>query len=783
MYEKVPNELKQIPQWVNFMFVPNDAKGKFDKVPINPQTMHGASSINQKSWASFEVAVQSLGKTAKCYITRNKLKTEYSGMADGIGIMFGNNVFGIDIDHCFIDGVMTDDANDIIVTMDSYTELSPSGTGVHILAFGSKPDGKCKNDEKGIEMYDTGRFFTVTGNAIIENPPRECTDEARKIYDKYLVKPKPEPKSKVKSSQKPVILSQNEILDAMFRSKAGQKIRSLFDGDWGDYQSQSQADQALANYLAFFTGKDPIIMDSLFRQSRLMRDKWDEMRGELTYGKITIQEALNGCNDIYKPQNLASRERQEAAIRTATALPVTYKPDGSKEYSTDDTGNAQRLKDMYGNLYRYSFREKMVRIWTGKRWREDDYGEIKRFADDVIDKMTSEPMPEGTDFWGAMDYAKHIKRTKSSAGKEAMIKESLHLNGIAIVPDDLDRDPLLLNVLNGTLNLTTELLQPHRQSDMITKIASVLYDPKAQCPTWQRFLGTIFDHDQELISFVQCAVGYSLTGVTREQCFFILYGNGQNGKSTFIETITSMMGNYSLSASPDTFMTKDHTGGANPEVVRLKGARFISTVEPQDGAKFNESLIKQMTGNDTITARPLYAKEIQFRPVFKLWMATNHKPIIRGTDDGIWRRIKLIPFAVRIPDDKKDPDLGDKLIQESSGILNWAIKGYFDYVKFGLVTPQAVLEATLEYRSEMDIIAAFVEDCIQQSSDGAIRSDAMYRCFRGWSSENGFKGIMNQIKFGRELNKRIQSDRSRTGKVYHGYEFTEAGHELIIHSG
>ena len=611
---------------------------------------------------------------------------------------------------------------------------------------------------------------------------RDCTEAAKIVYEKYLADEKPELKAKTKHSQKPVILSQNEILDAMFRSRTGQKIRSLFDGDWSGYQSQSQADQALANYLAFFTGKDPVMMDSLFRQSRLIRDKWDEMRGESTYGQMTIQEALNGCNDVYKPQSLASRERQEAVIKAATALPVAYKPDGTKEYSTDDTGNAQRLKDMYGDMYRFSFREKIVRTWTGKRWREDDYGEIKRFADDVIDKMAREPMPEGTDFWGAMDYAKHIKRTKSSAGKEAMIKESLHLVGIAIAPDDLDRDPLQLNVLNGTFNLTTGILQPHKQADMITKICSVIYDPDAQCPIWMQFLDTIFNHDQELIQFVQCAVGYSLTGTTREQCFFILFGNGQNGKSTFIETITTIMGDYALSANPETFMVRDRTGGANPEIVRLKGARFISTVEPQDGAKLHESLVKQMTGNDTITARPLYAKEIQFRPVFKLWMATNHKPFIRGTDDGIWRRIKLIPFTVRIPDDKKDPDMGDKLLQESSGILNWAIQGYYDYVRFGLVTPKAVQNATLEYRSEMDVILSFLEECICDSSIGSIRSIAMYKCFKAWSMENGFKGVMNQIKFSRELNKRIKSEHNRSGSVYQGVDFTDAGRDLFDHS-
>ena len=397
----------------------------------------------------------------------------------------------------------------------------------------------------------------------------------------------------------------------------------------------------------------------------------------------------------------------------------------------------------------------------------------------MIDEMVEMPVPEGTGFFGAMDRSSHLKRTKSSGGKEAMIKETQHLEGIAITPDMLDRDPLLINCLNGTYNLKTGKLQRHDPADMITKQASVIFNESADCPLWRQSLETIFGGDQELINFFQAAAGYSMTGVNREQCLFILYGNGQNGKSTVIETIMTILGDYAMSASPETFMTKDRSGGADPEIVRLKGSRFVSTIEPQEHMKFNDGLIQQLTGNYTITARPLYSKAIQFKPVFKLWMATNHKPVIRGQDDGIWRRIRLIPFLVRIPDDQKDPDLPDKLLEEASGIFNWMIEGYNDYTRYGLTPPQAVVEATAEYRSEMDIIASFLDDCVQESFDGSILSSDMYHCYKAWCQENGFKGVMNQIKFGRELNKRIPSDRSMNGKRYSGYEFTDNGEHLI----
>jgi putative DNA primase/helicase len=448
------------------------------------------------------------------------------------------------------------------------------------------------------------------------------------------------------------------------------------------------------------------------------------------------------------------------------------------EYSWDDTGNAHRLKDKFGDKIRYSHAEKIWRVFDGARWIEDNSGELKRMADEVLLEIENQALPPNSAPMELMAWARHLKRSRSSNSKEAMIKEARHLEGIPISPNELDKDPLLINLNNGTFNLLTGILRPHCPDDMLTKLAGVSYDHDASCPMWEDFLKTIFDGDEELIFFVQAVIGLCLTGITKEQCMFIFFGNGQNGKSTFIETILTLLGDYAITANPETFISRDRSG-ATPEIVRLKGARFVSTVEPQDGVAFNEGLIKQITGNDTITARPLYAKEIQFKPEFKLIMATNHKPTIKGTDDGIWRRIRLIPFTVRIPDDQKDPDLVEKLKKELPGILNWAIHGYYDYVRFGLPIPRAVEDATKEYRTEMDLFSYFITDCIQDNVEGTTASSDLYACYKSWCNKNGHRYPMNQIKFGREMSKRFKSEHGMLGSRYPRIGFTEYGQSLL----
>lgn len=278
--------------------------------------------------------------------------------------------------------------------------------------------------------------------------------------------------------------------------------------------------------------------------------------------------------------------------------------------------------------------------------------------------------------------------------------------GIPVLPGELDRDPWLLNVKNGTVDLRTGELRPHKRDDLITKIVPVEYDSEASCPTWLAFLNRIMDGNERLIAFLQRAAGYSLTASTQEQCFFLLYGTGANGKSVFLTTLLAVMGDYGIQAAPDLLLAK--SGESHPtEVADLFGARLVVATETEAGRRLAENLVKQHTSGDRLKARFMRQDFFEFEATFKIWLATNNKPIVKGTDYAIWRRIKLIPFTVTIPPEERDKSLPAKLRQELHGILAWAVQICLEWQKYGLNEPQEVTAATCAYRDEQDILGSW----------------------------------------------------------------------------
>jgi putative DNA primase/helicase len=346
-----------------------------------------------------------------------------------------------------------------------------------------------------------------------------------------------------------------------------------------------------------------------------------------------------------------------------------------------------------------------------------------------------------------------------------MIKESQHIMGVPCVNADFDKQHFLLNTLSGVVDLQSGKLMQHTKELMLSKLSHVQIDinePKL----WLKFLDEIFMGDKELIKFIQKAVGYTLTGSIKEQCMFILFGDGANGKSVFLDVISTMLGDYGVNAQVDTILAKKGNGNnANSDLARLKGARMATTSEPNEGSKFNEGLIKQLTGGDTITARFLYGKEFEFRPEFKLWLATNYKPVIRGTDQGIWRRIRLIPFEYKIPKEKQDKNITEKLLQELPQIINWAIQGALLWQKEGLESPASINDATKEYRNEMDIINTFVDECCQIIPNYETPAQEVYNEYSEWS-KRGNEYLMSLTRFGKEMAKRFDKKKTRNGVVY-----------------
>ena len=337
-----------------------------------------------------------------------------------------------------------------------------------------------------------------------------------------------------------------------------------------------------------------------------------------------------------------------------------------------DMANAERFARLYVDTV-FHTPECGWLIYDGKRWCIDEQHQVMRLAKRTARKIFTE-----------LEHAQNAqekvlfnwaRQSQSKHRLNAMLVLAQSEPGIPARLTEFDSEPLLLNCKNGVLNLATGKLLPHDQACKHSKISMINYDPAAQCPQWLVFLCRVMGNDDEMINFLQRAVGYTLTGDTGEQCLFFTYGTGANGKSVFLEILLQLLAEYGTNARADTFMLKTNGGGIPNDIARLVGMRFVGISETESGQRMAESLVKDMTGGDTVTARFLHKEFFSFRPEFKLWIRGNHKPNIRGTDDGIWRRIHLVPFEVQIPVGELDPRLPEKLRAELPGILRWAVDG------------------------------------------------------------------------------------------------------------
>ena len=423
---------------------------------------------------------------------------------------------------------------------------------------------------------------------------------------------------------------------------------------------------------------------------------------------------------------------------------------GIKQTFTDQA-NACRLIAEHCEYIRYVKESKGWCVYDGTRWIFDPPGGLYPFVRQTTEGLYQWAVTLDGDERQKM--LREIQALESLNKQKAMIEIAATIPEIIISTSQLDSDQYLLNINGGTLNLRTGGLKIPAADDFISKLASVSYNPSAVCPIWLAFLVKIMGGNQRLINFLQRAIGYSLTGDTSEQCFFILYGSGANGKTTLMNIVRYLLADYAAQAAPDILMAKDRQGGASPELARLPGVRFVATSETEDGQQFAEASLKQMTGQDTITVRHLYKEYFEFRPQFKIFFATNHKPTIKGTDNAIWRRVNLIPFAVTIPPEEQDRNLEQKLMQEMPGILNWAIAGCMAWQKDGLQPPEEVKAAVNEYRKDMDIISQWLDECCVLDPSHLTPQKHLYASYNEWSEEN-LGWSMKPQKFGRVLNER-----------------------------
>lgn len=475
--------------------------------------------------------------------------------------------------------------------------------------------------------------------------------------------------------------------------------------------------------------------------------------------KANLQNAVDRSREFYEHNKHLTEIQPEIQ-------PETEKSSG-KFYHFDDTGNAQRLSDTFGDVLKYNYTDKKWLFYADGKWNYDNIGYHRKIADTVAEMIENDRPLYEDDPKLEKAFEKHLKKIRDYNGKTNMLKEYEHYS--PITPQMLDQNKAVIGCKNGILDLKDGKLYPHDKKAFITKQVPVNYNPNAPEPSlWLNFLNDIFARDESLINYVQKCVGYSLSGSTVEQCLFFLYGTGSNGKSVFLDIIRYILGDYATNIQPQTLMTSPKAGNApSSDIARLKGARLVTSVEPNEGMWLDEGLVKQLTGDDVVTARKMFGEEFEFKPEFKIWLATNHKPRIRGTDDGIWRRIHLIPFNVRISDEKKDKFLKNKLLKEAECIFKWAVDGCMLWNRQGLNKPKSVLDATTEYRHEMDVISSFIEDCCIVGDTHQVKASELYSTYVIWAETNNEYRIPN-TKFGLEMAKRFEKTKTRTGAFYKG---------------
>lgn len=700
--QHIPQELIELRQWVAWAGTEN-GNGKLGKTPINPETGRYAKANDPETWGTFEEAL------ACC---------QENGL-QGIGFVFSENdrYVGIDLDKCRDPetGEFESKAKEIIDLFKSYTEISPSGNGAHILLKGRLPAGGRKNEK--VEIYDQSRFFTVTGNHV-EGTPSTIYDRNEDIETFY--RSVFEQSANNEELTKPQLGQDDELIEIAMNAENGEKFGRLWNGDYYGYPSQSEADLALCRMLAFYTDCDSRQIDRLFRQSGLYRSKWDRRHhGDgRTYGVATIQKAIEATTETYNPGQI-----QVVSDHTEQTFKLT------------DLGNAERLVAQHGRDIRYCHAWKKWLIWDGIHWAVDRTDAVKQKAKEAVRSIYGEAK-KATDDSKRQAIAKHAMNSESDSRIRAMLSLAKSEPGIPILPEQLDQDPWLLTCLNGTIDLRTGKVQPHQRDHLITQLAPVEHNPDATCPKWYAFLDRIMDGNENLIAFLERAIGYSLTGDTSEQCLFILYGTGANGKSTFLQAVSSILGDYAKQTPTETLLVKQR--GAIPnDVARLKGARLVTASEAEADQRLAESLIKQMTGSDTVSARFLHQEWFDFQPTHKIFLGTNHKPVIKGTDHAIWRRIRLVQFEVTIPEPERDLKLLDKLREELPGILAWAVRGCLEWGQNGLGEPDEVKDATQNYRNEMDILAQFFTDCCVENPSATVKTKDLYEAYSNWCENNG----------------------------------------------
>ena len=730
-YDNIPQELKPLPQFVCYKLT--DGK----KVPKIPGTNYGASSTNPKHWRTGDVALAAM----------------QTGNYDGIGFVFkdGGGYVGIDIDNCVSNGELSELAKDVIAMIDSYTEYSTSGNGIHIICKAAELRGGKKgarDDTKGLEIYRSGRYFVMTGNALFPDKPiNERQDAIFKFMDKFL----PEKKERSQTGQQDVTtlpptvnVSDNELIDRIRRSKQGNKFLMLFDcGDTSSYANDdSRADAALMEIIAWWT-KDAEQMKRIFSASALgKRPKWQRK----DYQDRTIKAALEQVKGGYKPQEYAKqmREKRRAGIvqELSRNLPEeTHNEEILKQcffHKHSDGDRAKAYLTLYNNKWLCVFTNKKnstIYRFDGQKWLVVAESELFNSINDLMELLRNKVVDyiEIPDEQEAMeDYYTKCCDTPKVNSTMAQVKNKLTFDA-----NNFDTYPYLLNMPGGTLDLQSNRLYPHQASDYLTQLTA--------CNAASSYKGSLFYKllsesvkDSETREWLQIFLGYSLSGDISAEKFLIIFGEGGQGKGTLISAITAAMGDY-VSTLPFSvmMMNKQKGNGENAEsqMAKLKGKRLVFLAEGETGAKLNVSKLKNWTGGDIVTVRNLYENATEWLPTTKFCFHTNYLPEVPdSTDSGLLRRAEFIKFDAGIKEENADTTLKARLLQELPCIMAFLLEGWHKYQSIGSLPMRtnAMQQWYNNFFDDNDLITQWLYDRCKKGVGLSVQMTEAKNDFNDW---------------------------------------------------
>lgn len=534
-------------------------------------------------------------------------------------------------------------------------------------------------------------------------------------------------------------------------AKDGQKFKDLMSGSTAAHGGNHlKAVEALIFILAYWSRKNPVQMDRIFRTSKLMWPGWDNPDANnpsLTVGQVIIQNANATVKNVYVPQAFLMRGADELTIHTPDGdiLLSSFHPELHRHdnYGWDAIGTSLLFSQIYVEECRYVAEPKDWFCYDGTVWEKDHAG-AEELAKEFVMALASyaRALPQSKDDKDTTrkDYIDFTEGLKCRKARENLLKDASSINPLHM--DDFDRNPYLLNCQNGTLDLESGILYQHDPGDLLTKMAGASFDPGMVCKRWEKHIDEVFEGDKELVEYTQKALGYALTGDTKYECFFILYGSTtRNGKTTTLTTVNAMLGDYSKSVQPESIATKSFINGssASDDIARLAGSRFISISEPGKKMPLNAALVKALTGGNVITARKLYESSFEFKLDAKMFIDTNHLPYI--SDLTIFRsnRIKVIPFNHRFIGSGQDKNLKQELLRPESlsGILNWCLEGLRTLKATGFDEPVAVKNATAEYENDSDKISRFIDEHLVENVCGEILTDDAYQRYKDWCAQTG----------------------------------------------